>query len=253
MRAIPSTRGETGPGGSCLAPALVMAVLVTAVLAIPGCNEPASPRAQLQGRSVAADRCTAQPLAPFDCAEIGGTFQTSLRFSGTVAAIEAPDEFGRWHIGVREPSGAEHRLAYQAPDQPPPVETGHAYDFEIDRAGGMPPASGLIVRDAEGLVFAGASDQGIGDHVLAGGIPGVGLRLLPPACASRGAGDCFEAAFNQALEVSRADERVELVQGERVTLGGYDVRCLIAQQVKYNTRCRDFAMVAVSYTVARMK
>lgn len=253
MRDIQRIPWGDGRRGSRAAPALVMAALVTVVLAVPGCNEPASPRGQLLAKSPAADRCAVEPLAPFDCAEVGGTFQPSLRFSGTVDAIEAADEFGRWHILVREASGVEHRLAYQAPDQPPALETGHAYDFELDRAGGMPPASGLIVRDAEGLVFAAASDQGIGAHVLADGVPGVGLRMLPPTCPSRGAGNCFDAAFNRALEVSRAGERVELFQGERVSLGGYEVRCLIAQQVKYNTRCRDFALVAVSYTIARVK
>jgi hypothetical protein len=223
------------------------------VLAVPGCNEPASPRGQFRAKSLAAEPCAAEPLAPFDCAPEGGTSQVSIHFSAQVASIAVPDEFGRRLYVVREASGMEHRLAVQAPDPGLPVVTGQTYEFELERVGGMPAASGLIVRDPEGLVFAGASDQGVGDHVFRDGVPEVALQLLPSRCASRAQGDCFDAVFNRALEVSRGGEQVELFQGGRVSLGGYEVRCLIAQQVKYNTRCRDFALVAVSYTIARVK
>jgi hypothetical protein len=230
-----------------------MAALVGVVLAVPGCNEPASPRGQIRAKSSAAEPCAAEPLAPFDCAEEGGASQPSIRFSGQVASIAAPDEFGRWRYVVREASGTEHRLLVQAPDAGLPVVIGQTYDFELERVGGMPVASALLVRDAEGLVFAGASDQGVGDHVFKNGVPEVALQLLPSRCASRAQGDCFDAVFNRALQVSRAGESVEIYQGGRVSLGGYEVRCLIAQQVSYNTRCRDFALVAVSYTIARAK
>jgi len=252
IRRIPRTGG---PKGSPAAPALalVLAALGMLVLAIPGCNEPASPRGQIQTKSSVAEPCAAEPLTPFDCAQEGGTAQASSHFSAQVASIAAPDEFGRRLYVVREASGMEHRLLVQAPDPGLPVVTGQTYDFEVERLGGMPAASALLVRDPDGLVFAGASDQGLGDHVLQGGVPEVALQLLPSQCASRAQGDCFDAAFNRALVVSRGGEHVELFQGGRVSLGGYEVRCLIAQQVSYNARCRDFALVGLSYTITRVK
>lgn len=216
-----------------------------------GCNEPASPRPQQTTRPSAAEPCSAEPQAPFDCAVEGAPSDPSLHVTGQVTAIEAPDDMGRRHIAVSERTGTVYRLAVQPSDLELPLETGHTYDFELDRVGGMPPASGLIVRDADGIVFAGASDQGIGMHVLTGGVPGVGLELLAPTCPSRGAGECYDAVFNRALKLTLGGETVELHQGESVQLGGYVVHCRIAQQVKYSARCADFAMHAVSYTIAR--
>ncbi len=108
-------------------------------------------------------------------------------------------------------------------------------------------------RDGETLVFAGASDQGIGSHVLAGGIPGFDFELLAPTCASRAEGNCFDAVFNRPLRVSHGGEHVELFQGGSAQLAGYEVQCRIAQQVTYSGRCADFAVHAVSYTIARLK
>jgi len=229
------------------------ASLVFAVFSTAGCNQPASPRGPVAGKVVASEPCLALPLAPFDCAEEGGTFQTSVRFSGAVAAIEGPDEFGRRHYVVREASGTEHRLAVQPPDLTLPIESGHGYDFELDRVGGMPTASGLIIRDGEALVFAGASDQNVADHVLKDGVPGFGLELLASTCPSRGEGECYEAVFNLALQATHAGGSAALYQGQVARLGGYEVRCLIAQQVKYSARCSDFGLHAVSYIIARVK
>ena len=227
--------------------------LSVAVFAAAGCNEPASPRGAVARKTAATEPCAAEPLAPFDCAQDGGSDAGSVHFSGVVSATEAADEFGRQHFSVREASGLVHRLVFQAAGQPLPVEEGQAYDFELDRVGGMPPVSGLIVKDGHGLVFAGASDQGIGDHVLKAGVPGIEVELLPSTCASRARGDCFEAVFNRALQVSGAGENARLYQGESARLGGYEVRCLIAQQVQYSARCADFGLHAVSYTITRVK
>ena len=227
--------------------------LMLAVFFVTGCNEPASPRGAVAIKTVAAEPCAAEPLAAFDCAQEGGSASGALHFSGVVTAAEPADEFGRQRFNVREASGTEHRLAFQAPDQTLPVEVGKGYDFELDRVGGMPTASGLIVRDGQGLVFAAASDQGLGSHVLQAGVPGVGLELLPSTCASRAKGDCFDAVFNRALQVSYAGASAKLYQGQSAQLGGYEVRCLIAQQVTYSARCADYALHAVSYTIARVK
>jgi hypothetical protein len=215
-----------------------------------GCNEPASPRRL--GTS-AVDPCLAEPLAPFDCALEGGMSGISIRFSGRVTGIEPADEFGRVHVVVREASGTDRRLTIQAPVQALPVANGGTYDFEIDRVGGMPTATGLIVRDDAGLVFAAASDQGIGDHVLAKGVPGITLALAASDCPSRPHDACVESVVNRTLRVSTAGKDAALHNGESATLGGYAVRCLIAQQVKYSNRCSDFALFEVSYTIARVQ
>jgi hypothetical protein len=228
-------------------------LILAAAFAGPGCNQPASPQNQPASTATGADACQAEPLAPFDCSIAGGMPGTSTRFSGQVTGIEPADEFGRLHYVVREASGAEHRLALKAPDQTLPIVSGGTYDFELDRVGGTPTASGLIVRDEAGVLFAAASDQGIGDHVLADGAPGITLGLVALDCSSRPHDACVEGIFNRTLQVSIAGQEAALHNGESAVVGGYSVRCLIAQQVKYSARCRDFALFGVSYTIARVK
>jgi hypothetical protein len=228
-------------------------LMLAAAIAGSGCNQPASPRGPAVSTAASADVCQAEPLAPFDCSIEGGMPGTLMRFSGQVTGIEAADAFGRVHFVVREASGAERRLTFQAPDGELPVQSGATYDFEIDRVGGSPTASGLIVRDAAGVLFAAASDQGIGDHVLTGGVPGITLGLVATDCPSRPHDACVEDIVNRTLQVTIAGQQAALHNGESARLGGYAVRCLIAQKVTYSGRCPDFALFGVSYTIARAK
>jgi len=256
---MPNERRLAGwnPSGSAarhLSLAAACGLVLAAAIAGTGCNQPSSPRGQAGTTTAGAEGCQAEPLAPFDCSIEGGMPGTQAHFSGKVTDIEPADGFGRLHYLVQEAAGSEHRLAFQAAGQALPVEKGGTYEFEIERVGGSPTAGSLIVRDQEGVLFAGASDQGIGSHVLAGGVPGFTLGLAATDCPSRPHDPCVEAVYNRTLQVAFAGgQQAALFNGETATLGGYTIRCLIAQDVKYGGHCPDYALYGVSYTIARAR
>jgi hypothetical protein len=176
----------------------------------------------------------------------------SARFSGTVVSVAPGSGPDAYRYVIRDAAGAERRLAYRAPDGPLPVKEGAAYEFQVDYVGGAPAASGLLIRDRTGLVFAGATDQGLGAHVLKDGLPGLTLELRPPACPGRAAGTCFESITNRPLRVTHEGRPADLLQGQSVRLGPYRVTCLAAQSVVYRSGCADAGRPGVSYLIARV-
>jgi hypothetical protein len=175
-----------------------------------------------------------------------------VRFTGTVSSVvpgPAPDTY---RYVIREAAGAERRLAYRAPGGPLPVKEGDAYDFQVDYVGGAPAASGLLIRDRRGLVFAGATDQRLGDHVLKEGVPDFALELRPPACPSRPAGTCYESVTSRPLRLTHGGRPADLLQGQSARLGPFRVTCLTAQSVVYRSGCADAGLPAVSYLIARL-
>lgn len=230
---------------------LFVSIAAIVVLAA-GCRQPAVPDADPvtrdgEGRGRTADACTAEPLVAFDASLDVPMSETTLEFEGVLESSDPADEFGRVSYRFTS-SGGPRRLVVRGATLP--LRDGASYAVRVERVGGSPPASGLLVRDANGLVFAAASDQTIGGLVLAGGVPGFALRLENSTCASRGAGECFRAAVNRPLRVQHGDASATLHHGDVARLGAFDVRCLIAQQVEYGG-CPDFALHAVSFTIAR--
>jgi hypothetical protein len=176
----------------------------------------------------------------------------SAHLAGTVVHLSAAGK-DSYRYGIRDASGAERRLAYRAPRGPLPVKEGGAYDIQVDYVGGAPAASGLLVRDAAGLVFAGATDTRLGAHVLRDGLPDLTLALVASACASRRATDCYESITNQILRVTHGGRSVDLMNGQSARVGPYQVTCLAAQAVGYRERCADAGLPAVSYLVVRVE
>ena len=174
----------------------------------------------------------------------------SARFAGTLLS-RADLEPDVYRYVIRDASGAERRLTYRAPGGPLPLREGASYEFQVDYVGGAPAASGLLIRDGAGLLFAGASDQRLGSHVLKEGVPPFTLALLPPACSSRRRDTCFDAITNVPLQVRSESVSVELHNGESARLGSYRVTCLTAQAVAYSGRCADAGLPAVSYIILR--
>lgn len=175
----------------------------------------------------------------------------SVRFAGTLVASRVDPDPDVYHYVVRDTTGAERHLTYRAPGGPLPLREGSSYEFQVDYVGGAPPASGLLIRDGAGLLFAGASDQQLGSHVLKEGVPGFTLALLPPACSSRRSETCFDAITNVPLQVRAGDGAAELHNGESSRLGPFRVTCLTAQAVAYSGRCADAGLPAVSYVIVR--
>ena len=227
----------------------LVSIVGLASLGLPlgGCNEPASPRTG-PARAQQDEPCQAEPLEAFDASEIGSA-GGSASFTARVTGIEAPDEFGRTVVALAESGGALHRLSLRLGGATNPLQAGSEYDFALERVGGTPPASALVVRDAAGLVLAGATDQGIGAHVLAAGVPGFALELLPSGCGSRPHDACVEAAFNLPLRVTHGGRSATIFQGGDALLEGYQIRCLVAQRVQYSSRCADYALPGVSWII----
>lgn len=228
-------------------------IAVIAVLAIPACRQPAVPdpdAASRDGKTTeqSADPCVAEPLAAFDASLDIPMSESAVEFEGVLEAVDPVDEFGR--VSYRFTSAAGPRRV-MVRGGTLPLRAGASYQVRVERVGGSPPASGLLIQDGGGLVFAAASDQTIGGHVLGGGVPGFALRLEDAGCASRGAGECFRAAVNRVLRVQHGDASATLHHGDGARLGAFDVRCRVAQQVDYGGGCPDFALHAVSFTIAR--
>jgi len=222
-----------------------------AFLLVPGCNDPAAPGAHAIHTTTPQESCEAAPLEAFDAYDAGALGSTGARFDARVSAIGDPDAFGQTAIVLRNADGTEHRLVLRLGGDAAPIQPGAEYTFDLQHIGGSPPASALVVRDAEGLVFAGATDQTLGAHVLAQGIPGFALALLDPTCASRPHDDCVEALFNLPLQVTTGGASATLYNGQSAELGGYTVRCRVAQSARYSGRCPDYGLPGVSYTIAR--
>lgn len=197
-------------------------------------------------------RCGAEPLGQMVAFLEEDSPPLSLRVKGTVVAISstAPDA---WRYVIRDAAGAERRLAYRAPGGPLPVREGLTYDFQVDYVGGAPAASGLLVRDAAGLVFAGMTDTRLGSHVLKDGLPELAMALVASGCASRRSDPCYAAIVNQRLRATHAGRTLELMHGQSDRLGPYRITCLTAQAVTYRAGCADAGLPAVSYLVARVE
>ncbi len=229
---------------------LAAGLTALALALLPGCNEPASPGARVT-RTTTEAACAAPPLDAFDASEAGALAATGGRFDARVSAIGDPDAFGLTAVVLRNADGSEHHLVLRLGGDPVPLSPGAEYSFDLQHIGGSPPASALVVRDAEGLVFAGVTDQTLGAHVATQGIPGFTLKLLDATCASRPHDDCLEAVFNLPLQVSVGGASATLYNGQSAQLGGYTVRCRVAQSARYSGHCPDYGLPGVSYTIAR--
>jgi hypothetical protein len=195
--------------------------------------------------------CRAEPSGHMVAFLEGDAAPPSVRLEGTVVSFSAGPAADSYRYLIRDPAGVERRLAYRAPGGPLPIREGAAYEFVVEHVGGAPPASGLVIRDRAGLVFAAATDQRLGSHVLKDGLPDLELALLPPRCGSRPAGTCYEAILNQPLRATHSGRSVELLHGQSARLGPYRIDCLTAQAVTYRSQCADAGLPAVSYLVRR--
>ena len=197
-------------------------------------------------------RCEAEPLGQMVAFLEEDSPPLSLRLTGTVVAISstAPDA---WRYVIRDAAGVERRLAYRAPGGPLPVREGGAYDFQVEYVGGAPAASGLLVRDTAGLVFAGMTDTRLASHVLKDGLPELAMALVPSGCASRRSDRCYAAIVNERLRVTQAGRTLELMHGQSDRLGPYRISCLTAQALTYRPGCADAGLPAVSYLVSRVE
>jgi len=176
----------------------------------------------------------------------------SIRLSGTIVEIEAPNDLGFRHYLVEDISGARQQLTYGAPTDPPPLERGRTYELQVDYIPGMPSPNGILVHDDDGLLFAAASDYGPGDRVLREGVPGFRIKLMPLDCPNRSRHKCYESIVNIRLSVEHEGETIELSQGQSARLGAFFVVCLLAQDVAYSDACADAGMFRVSFTITRV-
>jgi hypothetical protein len=189
----------------------------------------------------------AQPLAVF----LEGDALSPVRFDGTVTARDTAGADGFTILVIRDRQGNEHRIHLRAPGGGPTLHAGAAYSFLIETAPGFPTASGLVVQDSAGIVFAGASDQSPGGHVLKDGLPGLTLVLEDAPCRSRGHSECYDALYNRRLRAIMDGRTLVLFHPHSGFLGNYRLTCLTAQRVIYNKRCADAGQTAVSWTLER--
>jgi hypothetical protein len=203
------------------------------------------------GCSWAEPNCQAEPVGWVTVFLEQSRESRSINLVGTVVESEVPDDLGFRHYLIEDVSGARHRLTYGGPTDPPPLGQGQTYELQVDYIPGMPSPNGILVRDDEGLLFAAASDHGLGDKVFVDGVSGFRLSLEISDCPNRSRHKCYESIVNIRLSVEYAGETVDLFQGQSARLGPYRVACLLAQDVIYSDACADAGMFRVSYTITR--
>lgn len=199
--------------------------------------------------AVRANRCEAQPAKTFR-AFIEGA-QSPTETDATVIGHVVLDSPARHRYLLRDASGAESRLTVMGDQPVPGIEEGKSYSFRVDYVGGSPTASGIIVRDQDGILFAALTDGRIGSHVLKEGIPDFEVAMKPPECAGRAHGSCLESAVNLPVEIRSGASAAILYHGESAILGRYTVSVLTAQKVKYSRHCKDAGVSGISFTIAR--
>ena len=195
--------------------------------------------------------CGAEPSGSFQVFVADPGARSPVRLRGRIASSHGPDVNGFSSILVLDLEGSSHRIAYTSPVDPLPPPGGTEYEIEIEWIGGFPSTSALSIRDAAGLVFAAASDQTVGGHVLRQGLPGFSFALVDAGCPSRRSDRCYRALVNRALEVGFQGATVRLGHGSTGRLGPYRVSCLTAQRVEYDPACKDAGLHALSWSVVR--
>jgi hypothetical protein len=196
--------------------------------------------------------CAAEPLGELVAFSASAQAPPLVEVDGTLTEY-SPAGDGYSRLVVQPVSGPPDTLRVSVPDDLLRLEIGQAYAFRVEHVGGRPPASGLVISDQEGLVFAGATDGTIGGHVLKDGLPGFEFELVDGGCESRDRSTCFDAIVNRRLDVrGGANETVSLFNGDSGRIGTFQVTCLTAQHVDYSSQCADAGLPAVSWVVARV-
>lgn len=177
----------------------------------------------------------------------------SASFTAAVVEIGAVGESGLVRYRLREPDGTPHVLVFRAPEESLPVRLEQRYAFELETVPGSPTPAALVVRDEQGLLYAGVSDYAPGERVLRHGLPGFVLALEASGCANRERDPGLATDANALLSVEHAGASVRLFHGDAATLGSHRVRCLAARQVTYRPGSADTGVLGVGYTLRRVQ
>lgn len=176
----------------------------------------------------------------------------SASFAATVVEIGAPSESGLRRYRLREPGGSEHVLVFRAPEESIPLALERAYEFTVETVPGAPTPAAVVVRDEEGIVYAGVSDYRPGERVLREGLAGFALEMIASDCQDRAEDPCLDSEVNAILRVEHAGSTAQLFHGDSATLGTHRIRCLTARTVTYSANCADAGVFGVSYTIERL-
>jgi hypothetical protein len=135
----------------------------------------------------------------------------SGRILGELVSIAAPDPSGYTEIVLRDTEGNEHSIAWRGAKRRPYLIVGRTYDVRVEYESAPTQASSIVIRDDEGLVYAGLSDVSEGATVLKHGLPGFDLTV---------------GRNSAVLSVVHGDDFAVIRTGESVRMGQYDVICL---------------------------
>jgi hypothetical protein len=202
-----------------------------------------------------AERCKREPVGSFQAFLDDERDQRPVRsssFAGTLTFFLPEDDLGFAHLRIRADDGMEWRIAYRLPVGSLPLRANERYRFRLEYAAGFPDASGLLISDDSGLVFAGVQDQRPSARVFRDGVPGFELALIRSDCSSRQRDRCYKSIRNARLRVNHGQRSAELFHGDSVTLGAYRVIALTVQDVDYSPQCADAGLVALSYAIFRV-
>src|SRR5687767_7034482 len=202
-------------------------------------------------KPVGGSKCEAEPRGRITAFVRGESSSSVVFTAGVERHIQRTDGPAHRYV-LREASGVTRELSVSSTEPVPGLEVGKEYRFRVDYKPGWPGASGLVISDGAGLLYAALTDQEVGRNVLTDGVPGFSITLRTAECRrSRPHSSCFDSMINLPVEVRSSGDAVVLYHGESQQLGDYVVSVLTAQDVIYNKSCKDAGVSRISLTIYR--
>jgi hypothetical protein len=195
--------------------------------------------------------CTVEPFGYVNTFFRTGDHEYPYSLRATLVSIGDATDGPARTLALADSSGAADTLYLDTAGLEIPLQAGSTYDFEVAYVPGFPSLSGVMVRDARGLVFAGVTDRFPSPCVFGSGISGFAVALVDGDCPDRNHDPCYDAVRNAVLAVSNGGDDVSLKNREAARLGDYEVTCLAAQHTDYNASCVDAGLPSYSFLLVR--
>jgi hypothetical protein len=102
----------------------------------------------------------------------------SGRVAGDLVAATSPDRRGYGEIVIRDASGTERSIAWRGARRRPYIRADRTYDIEVEHHAAPEPASSIVIRDGDGLLYAAFSDR-TAAGILKQAVPGFRFEVTP--------------------------------------------------------------------------
>jgi hypothetical protein len=157
---------------------------------------------------------------------------------------------------LTDENGVGYTLAVVGAGLPLEVDVTYAFTAHVDAAGSAPLGSGLLVEDADGVVFLGLSARetdGALQQLMAGHRGGFAIHQQPTICAT-GAVLCGFELRSAAVEIGLGDQTLQLRPGENGEIAGFQASIHASHFRRWvsDAACMDPTDYVLSLRLARL-